>query len=119
MTIKFFTGVKTYDELRKRYKKLAFENHPDRGGNTETMKAINNEYDFLKEHLEGFNAESKEHINDIEYREIIDKIINFNCDIEIIGTWVWCFRAFEVKDQLKELGFKFGTLQMIPRNTQI
>ena len=50
MTIKFFTGVKTYDELRKRYKKLAFENHPDRGGNTETMKAINNEYDFLKEH---------------------------------------------------------------------
>jgi hypothetical protein len=35
-------------ELKARYKKLVLENHPDRGGSTERLKAINTAYSILK-----------------------------------------------------------------------
>lgn len=108
MKTTYFEGVKTYEELRIRYKELARMYHPDRGGDTETMKAINNEYDFLKDRLKDYSADKTEHANDIEYRKIIDEIINLNCRIEIIGTWIWCFEAYEVKDKLKALGFHWA-----------
>lgn len=47
MIYKFFKDVKTIEELKEQYKKLAFEHHPDRGGKTADMQQINNEYDEL------------------------------------------------------------------------
>ena len=38
----FFNDCKTLEEAKKLYKKLAFENHPDRGGDNEKMQQINN-----------------------------------------------------------------------------
>jgi DnaJ-class molecular chaperone len=35
------------DEIKKAYKKMAIANHPDRGGDEETMKAINEAYAVL------------------------------------------------------------------------
>lgn len=43
--MKFFSDCNTLDELKKKYRKLAMENHPDRGGDEDTMKKINDEYD--------------------------------------------------------------------------
>lgn len=45
--MKYFTNCTTLDELKKEYRRLAMLNHPDRGGDEETMKAINNEYDAV------------------------------------------------------------------------
>lgn len=45
--MKYFTSCTTLDELKKEYRRLAMLNHPDHGGNEETMKAINNEYDAV------------------------------------------------------------------------
>ena len=45
--MKYFTNCRTLDELKKEYRRLAMLNHPDRGGDEETMKAINNEYDAV------------------------------------------------------------------------
>lgn len=45
--MKYFTNCRTLDELKKEYRRLAMLHHPDRGGDTETMKAINNEYDAV------------------------------------------------------------------------
>lgn len=42
-----FTNVKSLDDLKAQYKVLALANHPDCGGNAETMKEINAEYDNL------------------------------------------------------------------------
>ncbi len=42
--MKFFTNCKNLDELKKAYKAAAFANHPDRGGDTATMQAINAKY---------------------------------------------------------------------------
>lgn len=45
--MKYFTNIKTLDDLKKEYRRLVMLNHPDRGGDVETMKEINNEYDAL------------------------------------------------------------------------
>ncbi len=34
-------------EIRRQYRRLALVHHPDRGGDSEKMKEINNAYDFL------------------------------------------------------------------------
>ena len=41
--MKYFTNCRILDELKKEFRRLAMLNHPDRGGDEETMKAINNE----------------------------------------------------------------------------
>ncbi len=43
----YFEKAKNLDELKKKYRELAFANHPDRGGDTATMQAINAEYDLM------------------------------------------------------------------------
>ena len=43
----YFKNIETLEDLKKQYRALAMQNHPDRGGDAETMKAINNEYDEL------------------------------------------------------------------------
>lgn len=47
MTRRFFEGVKDVQELRKKYKELLKQYHPDNGGDAEVMKEINAEYDAL------------------------------------------------------------------------
>jgi hypothetical protein len=42
------------------------------------------------------------------FQEVLQKIITLDCQIEIIGYWIYCFNSKEVKEQLKELGFWFS-----------
>lgn len=111
---KQFAGVTTIEELRKRYRELLKQFHPDNGGDEETMKAINIEYDKLFDVL---NKESKSddqtdtYDQDAEnqaFKEILNQIIGYKMEIELIGRWIWCFNCFAYKDRLKELGFKFA-----------
>ena len=113
MKFYFFENVETLEDLRSQYKKLVFKHHPDRGGRTEDMQQINAEYEELlktvgstRRNKDGntyqktdFNAESD------RFREIINKIINYNITVEICGTWIWCTNAYQYKTQLKEIGF--------------
>lgn len=45
--MKYFAQCKNLEELKKEFRRLAMLHHPDRGGDVETMKAINNEYDMM------------------------------------------------------------------------
>ena len=45
--MKWFTNPQTLEELKKQYKTLVFTHHPDKGGRTEDMQAINAEYEAL------------------------------------------------------------------------
>jgi DNA polymerase sigma len=45
--MKYFNKTKTIDELKSEYRRLAKENHPDHGGDSETMKEINAEFDLV------------------------------------------------------------------------
>lgn len=43
--MKYFSSINDLSALKAAYKRLALANHPDRGGDTATMQAINAEYD--------------------------------------------------------------------------
>lgn len=43
----YFKNVTSYEDLKKQFRALSRKNHPDAGGDLETIKAINCEYDAL------------------------------------------------------------------------
>ena len=45
--MKHFENITTIEEAKKLYRELAKQHHPDKGGDVEIMKQVNNEYDFL------------------------------------------------------------------------
>ena len=113
----YFTNIESIEDLKQQYKKLAMDNHPDKGGNTETMQAINNEYQELFEKVKDIrrNKEGKTYQRATtetykEYMEVIEKLIKMNgITIEIIGSFVWVSgNTKEYKNELKAIKFKWN-----------
>lgn len=112
----FFNSCTNLDEVKKLYKQLAKENHPDKGGELVTMQAINNEYAFACAKLirDGNLSEEETEsaiLSAAAYKEAIDKIINLEgIVIEVVGYWIWVTgNTFPVKNTLKEAGFFFAS----------
>ena len=122
-TTKFFKGITNLEQLRSTYKDLIKKNHPDNGGDTETMKEINIEYKKIFEELKkGVKFETADAKQDEKtkqkwsyeadefIREALNKIIRFDgVNIEIVGCWIWCDGAtFNYKEELKSAGFQWS-----------
>ena len=111
---KYFAGVKTIEELRKRYRELLKQYHPDNGGNEEIMKEINIEYDRLfvilskESKPDGESTTYDQNAENEAFKAVLNQIIGYSMEIELIGSWIWCFNCYAYKDRLKELGFKFA-----------
>ena len=114
---KFFVPTPaTLDELKAQYRKLAMMHHPDRGGNLDTMKAINNEHDALFEILkaqQNSRADADEtgrtqHTTETaeEFRAVIDYLMRLDgLNIELCGCWLWISgETRKNKDALKQAG---------------
>lgn len=117
--IQYIKNVTTLEELKKKYKKLAFEHHPDRGGDEEIMKIINNEYDDLFEELKNThkNKDGEFYTKDTEetpeeWRQLIHQLLGLKMIgvlIEVIGSFIWISgNTKPYKDQLKELGLRWS-----------
>ena len=115
----YFKKIETLEELKKRYKQLALKNHPDVGGDVETMKKINAEYDKIFSEVKNFcrnkdgeiyNKETTE--TEQEFKDIINEVLKMNkVIIEIIGTFIWLSGETKpYKEQIKKLKFSFRTL---------
>ena len=116
MNANYFRDIGSLEELKKRYKELAFRFHPDRqpdaerSRSTAIMQEINNEYQYFCEHptftykFEG----DKEDL--LVYPEVLMKIINLNgIVIELIGAWLWVSgNTIAYKKELKEAGFWYA-----------
>ena len=102
--LKYFIGVETIEELKKKYKELAKKHHPDLGGNKEKFQEINNEYDKLLENLKS-NKKANTKDND-NFKDIINELIKYNeLTIEIIGSWLWVSgNTYPLRDSIKKLG---------------
>jgi hypothetical protein len=116
---KFFENCKTIEEAKSLYRKLLLKNHPDHAGKegeaatVEIIKQFNAFIDsFVSDSFYAYYAD-KEETPEAEtmtpFQDILKKIIDFDCDIEIIGYWIYCFRSYEVREALKTLGFWFSS----------
>lgn len=123
----YFKNVNTLEELRKQYRDLLKQYHPDNpNGSTEATQAINAEYDNLfkalkdrhEKQTEGKTTDNKTDFDNMKYnfeedeklREVLQNIISFSgINIEIIGCWIWVDgNTYEYKDTLKVQGFKWA-----------
>ena len=113
ITMKWFAGIQTVIELRQSYKELLKKYHPDNGGSLNVMQEINAEYDAVfaaLRHQDETDVETngQETEEDKALRAVLNHITSYNMDIEIIGSWIWCFNCYAYKDRLKTLGFKYA-----------
>lgn len=113
--MKYFTDCKTLDELKKAYRRLAMIHHPDVGGDTAVMQAINAEYDAMHETLKKAHNQTADEFHQTtetpeEFREIIEKLIVLSgLDIELCGSWLWIGgNTKEHKEELKAAGCRWS-----------
>ena len=112
--MKYFKDLNSMEAVKKQYRKLAMKYHPDRGGNEEVFKQINNEYEEAMEIAkanETKKAKTKkeedfiksQYTNSKNFRNIIDKLIVLEgIEIEITGTWLWLRgNTYKYKEYLK------------------
>src|SRR4051794_33671193 len=115
-TTMYFSHLSTVEEIKAEYKRLAKLHHPDHGGDTATMQAINAEYTAALKSCHGQTSQGtdgKEHTyrydeaTEAAVMEALHKIlcIKMDADVFLIGLWIWIQGDTKpVKEQLKELG---------------
>ena len=114
--MKYFNGVKTLEELKRLYHKLAVQLHPEMGGNLEDMQELNAEYDAMFDRVKNthVNKEGKVYTavtNEAPeyFRDIINELLKMaNVTIEVIGAFIWVYGDTKPhKEQLKAMNFKW------------
>lgn len=118
----YFQGVKTLQDVRRQYKKLVMEFHPDKFyGDTQkmeemerVMKLINAEYEvvfnWVKENpINDREANSSQYANANDlFRDILQKVVFVpEIDIEICGSWIWISSPSKYDQYLKSVGFAY------------
>ena len=98
--MKYFNHINTLDELKKEYRRLVMLHHPDKGGDLETMKAVNTEHDELFEILKAQQNATAEadttgktrRVDETaeEFRDVLEVLIHLDgIEIELCGCWLW------------------------------
>ena len=97
----WFKNCLTVGNVKKLYRHLAKEFHPDLGGDGRVMQQINDAYHALLKRLDGQTSignDGKEHTycyNQQTEQAVMDKaaevlkVAKPNWLVEIIGTWLW------------------------------
>lgn len=99
---RYFDHLTSVEEIKKLWRELAFQHHPDRGGDLRTMQEVNGQYHEAlkrvnkttstgsdgKEHTYYYNEETEQAIiNKVD--ELIRAGVLKQAEIFIIGTWIW------------------------------
>lgn len=119
----YFTGCRTVEAVKALYRELARANHPDLGGDTATMQAINAEYLRRLEGLDGQESHDSRgnvhtyHYNEAREQDIADKIaevlanLKGDANLWLIGLWIWIFdteKGDGNAEPLKAAGFRWN-----------
>lgn len=117
--MRFFNDCTTLEEVKAAYKKLVKQYHPDCGGDTVTMQALNTEYAYVcAQILKGENLTAEEADEQIrlseQYRQVIEQIVNLaGITVEIVGNWIWVTgNTYPVRTQLKNAGLLFASKKL-------
>ena len=121
----YFINCKTLYELKKSYKAAAMKYHPDRGGDTATMQAINAEYEARFEVLkrsqntqaaEDTTGRTKATTESAGYFiRIIDQLLKLDgLEIELCGRWLWIGgNTKQHKEALKAAGCRWSSTKKL------
>ena len=116
--MKWFSGIKTAEELKKRYHELVKIYHPHMGGSGIEIKEIISEYKVLWEQVknihysektqETYTKETTESPD--EFIWIINELFKFKgIVIELCGSWLWLSgNTLQYREQLKALGCRWS-----------
>jgi len=115
----YFTNPQTLEELKKQYRALSMKHHPDKGGNTATMQAVNAEYEVLFKKLKDihqaadgtvYTASAPSDETADQFIHIIDTLMNLEgVLIEVCGRFLWLSGNTKVyKEIIKGLGFRWS-----------
>lgn len=110
-------SIKTLDDLKKQYYKLAKQYHPDTDtGSKEDFQALANEYEKLFDKLlKGSNLTNEERENEIaldaNLRKVYESIMHLpGIEVELAGKWLWVSgQTYPIKDELKKADFRFAS----------
>ena len=101
LTMNFFNNCATVEEIKNKYRKLVKQHHPDLGGDTATMQALNEAYEDA---LKGVNGQKRNRedgttwtykYNEADEKAVMEKIFEVlaldmeNVEVWMIGTWLW------------------------------
>lgn len=114
--IHLFDGCSTMDQLKKLYHIAAMKYHPDRGGDEDTMKAINAEYEVrfqaLKQSHNTKTATARATSESAgDFMRFIDYLLRLDgLEIELCGRWLWIGGNTRAnKEQLKACGCRWSS----------
>ena len=111
----YFAHCADLSDLKREYHRLVMIHHPDVGGDTATMQAINAEYEIrfeaLKsEHNAANDADHQTTEMPNEFIEIITALLHLSgLRVELCGSWIWITgETLTHKDKLKSLGCRWS-----------
>ncbi len=114
--MKYFEGLTQEKEIKDRFKTLAKEHHPDLGGNADTMKAINLQYESVLRGAYQTAGKTLSEIdellkNDLLASQAVSMIATIqDITIEICGNWVWITgQTKQAKEILKTAKFRYAS----------
>lgn len=120
MTHQYFAAFTTVETIKAEYKKLAFQHHPDLGGDTATMQLINAQYEAALRGVDGtesIGSDGKTHrykYSRETEQALMAKIAELaalkisGVEVLLIGTWLWVSGDTKPhKDALKTAGLRW------------
>ncbi len=111
MKIRFLNAATCKSELKKLYKQLAKELHPDMGGSHAEMVQLNNEFEYLFTRLPETKQEQASQETAQDFMDVVQGIAAIpGIYVELCGTWLWVTgETRAAKDQLKAIGFRWAS----------
>lgn len=112
--MKYFSSCTTLDALKHEYRRLCKLYHPDLGGDTATMAAINYEYDEAFRRLQSGRTTAQQTTETEEapeaFRAVISRLVILaGVNIEICGSWVWVTGStYPNREALKAAGLRYS-----------
>lgn len=118
------------ESLKKEWRVIALNNHPDKGGNVELFKMALAEYEGLLGSVgANFSAESDSPNSYASWQEFLAnvsgavhdwimenglKVASLGATIEITGTWVWVGNTSpKIASELKSMGLRWASAKKL------
>ena len=89
--LELLSKAQNVEELKKMYRKLAIKHHPDHAKDDgKAYIDLQQAFEMLHDKLKAGDKEAWKHKESAsQFMDIINEIIKYNVDIEIIGSWIY------------------------------